>query len=302
VSAPDILANTSRGWNREPAGFSTGARPNGVSAALWTDDRDLVQEVGGTPDPSMHVVAWQLTSFSSETFYDGQLVHRGRHSPGTFNIVAAGIRPKAILRGPFKVLHAYVPTAVIAEAVDGLVSRAGEVELIDPRCAHDPEIERIGRSLLTEMQTGALLSRLRIDVLGLDLAIHLLRRHSNLPDGLSGPRVIAKGGLAPWQVRRVSDYLEAHLADDVSLADLGALLGLSTFHVCRAFKRSTGLPPHRWRHQRRMERGRELLESTNLPILEIAAAVGYADPGPFAAAFRKAFGLSPTDYRRERRS
>lgn len=111
----------------------------------------------------------------------------------------------------------------------------------------------------------------------------------------------SSGGLAPWQVRRVTDFLEDHLADDVSLDDLSALVGLSTFHLCRAFKHSTGLPPHRWRLHRRIERARDMLEATDLPVTEVAAAVGYDDPSQLAAAFRKALGISPSQYRRERR-
>ncbi|MFN3945244.1 MAG: helix-turn-helix domain-containing protein [Allosphingosinicella sp.] len=122
---------------------------------------------------------------------------------------------------------------------------------------------------------------------------------------ISGERIDggrARGGLAPRQVRHVMRYLDERLAEDVTLSDLATLTGLSTFHLCRTVKKSTGLPPHRWRHQRRIERARELQEDTNLPITEMAAAVGYDDPSQLAAAFRKALGVSPSKYRRERLS
>lgn len=109
------------------------------------------------------------------------------------------------------------------------------------------------------------------------------------------------GGLAPWQVKRATTYMEERIADDVSLSDLSRLLGLSTFHLCRAFKKATGMPPHRWRHRLRMDRARDLLEHSELPITEIAAAVGYDDPSQLAAAFRKAEGVSPSVYRRQRK-
>jgi AraC family transcriptional regulator len=111
-----------------------------------------------------------------------------------------------------------------------------------------------------------------------------------------------KGGLAPWQVKRLTEYIEERLGDDVSLEELSRLVDLSSFHLCRAFKQSTGLPPHRWRMQRRLERARELLEGTKMPVMEVAAIVGFDDPSGFAAAFRKALGVSPSQYRRERRS
>lgn len=113
---------------------------------------------------------------------------------------------------------------------------------------------------------------------------------------------LATGGLTPRQLRCVSDHLQDHLADDVSLAELAALVGLSPHHLCRAFKASTGQPPHRWRLARRIERARELLEGTDMSITDIAAAVGYEDPSQLAAVFRRTLGLSPSQYRRERRS
>ncbi|HEV2605585.1 MAG TPA: AraC family transcriptional regulator [Microvirga sp.] len=103
-------------------------------------------------------------------------------------------------------------------------------------------------------------------------------------------------------MKRATEYMEDRLADDVSLCDLSKLLDLSTFHLCRAFKQSTGLPPYRWRLQRCVERAREMLEGTDLSVTEVAAAVGYDDPSQLAAAFRKALGVSPTQYRRERRT
>jgi AraC family transcriptional regulator len=109
------------------------------------------------------------------------------------------------------------------------------------------------------------------------------------------------GGLAPWQIRRATEFMEDRLGEDVSLDDLSRLLDLTNFHLCRAFKQSVGEPPHRWRQGRRMERARQMLEGTDLPVIEIAAAVGHADPSRFAMAFRKTFGLNPSAYRRARR-
>jgi AraC family transcriptional regulator len=108
-----------------------------------------------------------------------------------------------------------------------------------------------------------------------------------------------KGALAPWQVARVTEYLQVHLADDVGLDELAALVGLSVYHFCRAFKVSTGLPPHRWRLVRRMERAQELLTSSALDITLIGAAVGYEDSAHFSNAFRRVVGCSPTVFRQQ---
>lgn len=113
--------------------------------------------------------------------------------------------------------------------------------------------------------------------------------------------VQARGGLSSWQVRRVCDYIEDQLAEDISLADLAALVGLSPHHFCRAFATSLGAPPHRWRMGRRLVRARDLLETTMMSVTEIAADCGFASSQHFAAAFRKSLGVSPTAYRQDRR-
>jgi len=111
----------------------------------------------------------------------------------------------------------------------------------------------------------------------------------------------ARGGLAPWQLRRVQAAIEERLAEDVGLAELAALVGLSPWHLCRAFRESTGQPPQRWQLARRVERARDLLVATDLPVTEIAAAVGYDDPGQLAVLFRKRLGTTPSRYRRDHR-
>jgi AraC family transcriptional regulator len=107
---------------------------------------------------------------------------------------------------------------------------------------------------------------------------------------------IVHGGLAGWQKRRVAEYIETHLPDRISLTSLAALARLSPYHFSRAFKRSFGTPPHRYHVGRRVEHAKVLL--ARLPVTDVALAVGYAETSSFSAAFRRATGLSPTQYRR----
>lgn len=116
----------------------------------------------------------------------------------------------------------------------------------------------------------------------------------------SAPLTNTTGGLAPWQVRRVTEYLHAHLAENVSLTDLASVAGLSPYHFARAFKQSTGVPPHAFHGRLRVERARSLLEHSNLPITEIAVAVGYESPQTLARVFKRDLGVTPSAYRRDR--
>ena len=108
----------------------------------------------------------------------------------------------------------------------------------------------------------------------------------------------ARGGLAPWQQRIVTDYIEEHLAERISLNTLAGLVNLSPHYFCRAFKHSLGVPPHRYHNSRRIERAKRLLAAHSLTVTEVGFQLGFADTSSFGAAFRKATGLTPTAYHR----
>lgn len=109
-------------------------------------------------------------------------------------------------------------------------------------------------------------------------------------------------GLAPWQLRRVVEYLNAHLPKHVVLADLAALVDLSQSHFSRAFKASTGMAPYRWQLDARIRRAQALLLDTRLTLDQVAAATGFADAVHFGRTFRRLTGATPAAWRNDRKS
>jgi AraC family transcriptional regulator len=107
-----------------------------------------------------------------------------------------------------------------------------------------------------------------------------------------------RGGITGRQRRIVTDHVDAHLVEPISVSDLASLVGLSEAHFARAFKATVGLAPHRLVVERRLERGRRLLADTEESIASIAAAFGFADQAHFSRAFSQAFGLSPSALRK----
>jgi AraC-like DNA-binding protein len=113
------------------------------------------------------------------------------------------------------------------------------------------------------------------------------------------PPVVAVEKLTARAVRLCADRLLAEGQPPATLRDLADLCGLSPHHLCRAFKAATGLPPHRWLIMRRMERARDLLVQTTLPVAEVAVAVGYDDPAYFSRLFARETGCPPGVWRRD---
>jgi AraC family transcriptional regulator len=109
-----------------------------------------------------------------------------------------------------------------------------------------------------------------------------------------------RGGLPVWQQKRVVEFIEEHLADEISLAALAELVDLSLFHFARVFKQSFGAPPHRYHMARRMDRARSLLQRPALSVTQIGIQIGFRETSSFTTAFRKFNGLTPTEYRRHR--
>jgi AraC family transcriptional regulator len=108
----------------------------------------------------------------------------------------------------------------------------------------------------------------------------------------------ARGGLAPWAKRRCLDLMQARLSEDISLDELAAEAQLSPFHFARMFKESVGVPPRAYLTRLRLERACELLETTDLPVTEIAMEVGYSSNQVLARLFVKHRHMAPSDYRR----
>ena len=136
--------------------------------------------------------------------------------------------------------------------------------------------------------------RLYAEALGGLLAHELLR----LQDKVAGARPAERGGLAAWQQKRVAQFMEEHLAEDVSLGTLADLVRLSPYHFLRSFKQSFGEPPHRYLRARRIERAKELLAGPRASITQIAFEVGFSGTSAFSSTFHRFAGVTPSAYRR----
>jgi AraC family transcriptional regulator len=131
-------------------------------------------------------------------------------------------------------------------------------------------------------------------------SLSVVLAHELVRQTLGAPRVeaTARGGLAGWQQGAVVRHIEEHLAEQVPLATLAQIARLSPYHFCRAFKRSFGVPPHRFHMRRRIERAKSLLANPAASVTSVGLAVGFCETSSFSAAFRKATGVTPSGFQR----
>jgi transcriptional regulator GlxA family with amidase domain len=109
------------------------------------------------------------------------------------------------------------------------------------------------------------------------------------------PRI--RGGLPPRALRRVREFIETHLEENISIQVLAGIAGLSMYHFARAFKQSEGMTPHEYLIHCRVRRAKDLLAETDLPLSEIALASGFSDQSHCARRFREHVGVTPSSYR-----
>ena len=110
-----------------------------------------------------------------------------------------------------------------------------------------------------------------------------------------------KGGLAPWQLRRVQEFMSENIAATVSIKTLADLTQISITHFSRAFKASVGCAPHQWMTENRIERAKRFLLTGEMAIVEISLTLGFCDQAHFTRVFRKAVGDTPLAWQRTRR-
>lgn len=109
-----------------------------------------------------------------------------------------------------------------------------------------------------------------------------------------------QGGLAPYQLRQVTEYICEHLVEGANLQELASIAGLSRSYFGCAFRESTGMPPHQWLLQRRILKAKEYLLNSNLSVAQVALAVGFSDQAHFSRTFSRIVGAGPATWRRAR--
>ena len=196
--------------------------------------------------------------------------------------------------GPFRYVMLSVEPEMIALATGGAVEASAEIGPGND-FAH-PAVSWSMAALARQVAQPAPAGRLHAETLASAVLFELVRHHS-VRDGAFRATL---GRTAP-ELARFVDYVEAHLAEDLSLFALAAEAGLSPAHLNRELKRVTGLAPHQYLLRRRVERARVLLARPGAAIGQVALAVGFSSQAHLNLVFRRVYGVTPGQYRASQR-
>jgi len=223
----------------------------------------------------------------------GKSVAIGTFRPGALIIIPEGSSSRWDIPKPVDVVQLYLPDAILKRVAEE-AGTAGPADLLERTAHPDPITSRLLLSAADTLEGhGALDTLFRHQLTDL-LATRLLAAHAGSPTTFQP----TMGGLSPKVLLRAIERLRSDSEADVSLDALASDAGLSRFHFCRSFKESTGLSPHAWLRQHRLEQAMNMLRESDESIVSVAAALGYSSQTAFAAAFKKLTGETPSDWRR----
>lgn len=220
---------------------------------------------------------------------------RARSRQGTMVIIPKDQDGRWDIAGNSDVSHVYLTHERLASTALEMTN-GRDFDLVHRVAFEDPTVVHLVTMLSNEAMAAEHSSRLFVEQAIDLLCTQLVRGHSSfgaLPDPAA-----KRGGLADWQVKRVVTYMRSRMEEEIGLDELAALVHLSRFHFCTAFKKATGRNPHETLTMMRIARAKELLADPDMPVTEIGLCVGYQTPSSFAASFRKLVGMSPSDFRR----
>jgi len=264
--------------------------PSTGTIAHWKHE-PVHDVVGPMADHVVMTFPAGLTQFERRT---GKSVVTGTVRPGVVTVIPAGSSSRWDIHLPLNVVQLYLPHATL-ERIAGEANMAGPGELLERTAHPDPITSRLLMSAADVLEGSAALDALFRQQLTDLLATRLLAAYTGAAPVAFQPVI---GGLSPNALRRAIERMRSDSDADVSLGALASDAGLSRFHFCRAFKESTGLSPHAWLRQHRLEQAMNMLRDTDASVVSVAAALGYGSQTAFAAAFRKLTGEAPSSWRR----
>ena len=215
-------------------------------------------------------------------------------SPGRVTVAPAGSSYVWSTTGPIDFAHLYIdPKRFDRAVVEGFDRDPRSASLQDPLGLEAPLLESLLLTMLEEIEDGSPPPRLYFEGLFDAVLLRLIRSAT----GACASTSPARQAIAPFRLRRVQDYIAAHLAEDLDIQALADVAGLSRFHFSRAFQQTTGFSPYLFVTRARIAHAKAALADPKRSVAAVAQESGFNSPTQFGATFRKLTGLSPREWR-----
>jgi AraC family transcriptional regulator len=234
-----------------------------------------------------------------ELWLDGRPVRTEPMNPGEVALHDLRRRPAFKVYAPINSLNFYIPRRSLDICADDAdVERIGDLRFTPGIGIVDEVLTALGSALLPAFDRADQVNRLFVDHVTAAVVAHIVQAFG----GSERRKQLRRGGLAVWQERRITEFIDANLNGDISVTQLADACGLSGHHFSRAFRRSTGKAPHQWLLQRRIDKAKQLLRQSKLPLSEVAVVCGFAHQSHFTGVFTRLVGASPGQWRRLHRA
>lgn len=261
---------------------------SGIQLAAWSNKHDIITQCCDHHTLSLY------TADGYETYHKTAYGWRNGGGPDRFCLMPAQSESTWDVRSDLSFVHLYCTAEHLQQIALRIWDRAPAALQLDERIfGEDPGITQLYRHFLLSCDWQQDANQLMLSTSATLLLTHLLQHYSSVrwqPPGI-------RGGLAPVVLRRVQAFIEAHLDAPLTLETLAQEAGLSEYHFARMFKQDTGLAPHQYVMARRMERAKQLLSHSSLPLTEIALQCGFSSASHFSNRFRAQEGLPPSAWR-----
>ena len=268
-----VRTESARSWGPISAGIISRA----AGTVVWRSD--------------YHRVAYALTDVLGTIRNDEGPVQDWPLERDSFGFRPSGIAMHSTVEAPVRNVQILQSPDIYEQFVSDMV-RGGRIGLEPRNGLHDPLVSQIALTIANEME-GGFLDRILADALNTALAARIVRQYVD-PSAI---RLAPLNGLSRERLKRVQDYIEAHLDDQLSLTEIAGVACLSTYHFSRSFKEAMGVGPKRYVMLRRLERAKTLIRRTNRPLAVIAQEAGFSDQSHLSAIFRREMGVTPGRYR-----
>ncbi|WP_017345366.1 helix-turn-helix domain-containing protein [Pantoea sp. A4] len=262
---------------------------SGIQLASWFNQGDRVTNLSDHHTLSLYVAE------GYDTWHKTQHGWRNGGGPDRFCLMPQGSESTWDVRAELAFVHLYCTDEHLRHLAEQIWDRSpAQLSLHEKVFAGDDRITQLYRHFLLSCDWQQPASQMVLTTASTLLMTHLLQNYSDVQ--WQAPQI--RGGLAPVVLRRITDYIAAHLDQPLTLAHLAQEAALSEFHFARMFRHSVGMAPHQYVMQQRMNRARDLLSHTPLSLTDIALQCGFHSSSHFSNRFSQAFGVAPSVWRR----